>query len=165
MTCLPKSISGEVYLRFNPRTPVEILAQNSKSIHGLAALRSTGSRCRGAASPAAQQSPQSMPQFPIPKLSGLGLASGLRPKPAHHYLPDPTKPVPWAFQFSDTLSNDSHTQNIDNTLEMDMESNFQEYGLLDPELTVWDEDHGLKVKRAWTASVSKTLHFIFDYFY
>ena len=56
----------------------------------------------------------SMPQFPIPK-----------PKLAHHYLPDPTKPAPWAFQFSDTLSNNTHTQNIDNTLEMDIESNFQ----------------------------------------
>ena len=108
MTCLPKSISGEVYPRFNPRTPVEILAQNLKSIHGLAMLCSAGSHCRGAASPAAQRSLQSMLQFPIPNFLGLAwlLASGqswhiticqiqlnLRPGPSSSQIPYPTTPT------------------------------------------------------------------------
>jgi hypothetical protein len=43
-------------------------------------------------------------------------------------------------------------------LEMSMDSFFQEHGLMDPELSAaWDEDHGLKAKRARTASVSKLI--------
>jgi hypothetical protein len=37
-----------------------------------------------------------------------------------------------------------------------MDTFFQEYGLMDPELsTAWDEEHGLKPKQIQTASVSK----------
>ena len=43
----PKSISSEVYPRFDPRLPVKILAQNSKSICGLAMLSSQLWRLRG----------------------------------------------------------------------------------------------------------------------
>lgn len=61
------------------------------------------------------------------------------------------------FHFVDALpSNDIDATINDNILEMDMDSFFQEYGLMDPELSAaWDEDHGLKAKRAQTASVSQ----------
>jgi len=44
-----------------------------------------------------------------------------------------------------------------------MDSIFQEYGFIDPELSAtWDEDHGLKLKRAQAASVKRINTFIDD---
>jgi len=72
----------------------------------------------------------------------------------------PTKPALRPFHFTDTVSNDTHEATNDQGSEMDMESIFQEYGLMDPELSAaWDEDHGLKAKRARTASVSQSMLF------
>lgn len=70
----------------------------------------------------------------------------------------PTKPAPRPFHFTDTPSNDTHAATNDPDSEVDMNSIFQEYGFMDPELSAaWDEDHGLKAKRARTASVSKSM--------
>jgi len=64
-----------------------------------------------------------------------------------------------SFQFVDALPSDSIDADInEGILEMNMDSFFQEYGLMDPELSAaWDEEHGLKPKRARTASVSKLI--------
>jgi len=64
-----------------------------------------------------------------------------------------------SFQFVDAPPSDSIDADInEGILEMSMDSFFQEYGLMDPELSAaWDEDHGLKSKRARTASVSKLI--------
>jgi hypothetical protein len=58
------------------------------------------------------------------------------------------------------------SQNIDPTgnndgFNIDMDSFFQENNFMDPELSIaWDEEYGLKAKRAHTASVSSsTPHF------
>jgi hypothetical protein len=70
-------------------------------------------------------------------------------------LPAPPESVPQAFEFTDTPFNDTHMTNNDDIYEMDLETVFQEYGFMDPELSAaWDEEHGLKAKRARTASVS-----------
>ena len=64
-----------------------------------------------------------------------------------------------SFQFVDAPPSDSFDADInEGILEMSMDSFFQEYGLMDPELSAaWDEDHGLKEKRARTASVSQLI--------
>ena len=69
------------------------------------------------------------------------------------------KPVQKSFQFVDVPPSDSIDADInEGILEMSMDSFFQEHGLMDPELSAaWDEDHGLKAKRARTASVSKLI--------
>jgi hypothetical protein len=73
-----------------------------------------------------------------------------------HPAPLP-KAVQKPFHFVDAPPSNNIDATInDNILEMDMDSFFQEYGLMDPELSAaWDEDHGLKAKRARTASVSQ----------
>ena len=67
------------------------------------------------------------------------------------------KAVQKSFQFVDAPLSDSIDADInEGILEMSLDFFFQEYGLMDPELSAtWDEDHGLKAKRAWTASVSQ----------
>ena len=64
-----------------------------------------------------------------------------------------------SFQFVDAPLSDSFDADInEGILEMSMDSFFQEYGLMDPELSAaWDEDHGLKAKWAQTASVSQLI--------
>jgi len=53
----------------------------------------------------------------------------------------------------------------DDVFDMDIDSIFQEHNLMDPEISAaWDEDHGLKAKRARTASVSKPLYTLLDLF-
>jgi hypothetical protein len=75
------------------------------------------------------------------------------------------KTVQQPFHFVDTLSsNNFYTTINDKGSAMDVESFFEEYGLMDPELSAaWDEDHGLRAKRARTASVRKSKAF-FDPF-
>jgi len=65
-------------------------------------------------------------------------------------LPKPT------FEFADPPPSNDNDAHINYEDFENMDSFFQEYGLMDPELSAaWDEDHGLKSKRARTASVSK----------
>jgi len=75
------------------------------------------------------------------------------------------KTVQQPFHFVDTLSsNNFHTTINDEGSAMDVDSFFEEYSLMDPELSAaWDEDHGLRAKRARTASVRKSKAF-FDLF-
>lgn len=72
-------------------------------------------------------------------------------------LPKPT------FEFVDPPpSNDNDAQVNYEDFEM-LDSFFQEYGLMDPELSAaWDEDHGLKAKRTRTASVSRLMSLLMD---
>ena len=74
------------------------------------------------------------------------------------------KPTQKAFHFVDTPPpNSCHDAQNDDSFEMDIDSIFQEYNLMDPELSAsWDEDHGLKAKRARTASVSKSTLFLLN---
>ena len=74
------------------------------------------------------------------------------------------KPAPPSFEFTDIPApHDTQTAHNFDSSEVDMESFFQEYGLMDPELSAaWDEDHGLKAKRARTASVSKSIIFLLE---
>jgi hypothetical protein len=74
------------------------------------------------------------------------------------------KPTQKPFQFVDPPpSNDNDTLVNYDDFERNMDSFFQEYGLMDPELSAaWDEDHGLKAKRARTASVSKLIPLLLD---
>ena len=59
------------------------------------------------------------------------------------------------FHFAET--NISSTSN-DDGLDIDINSFFQEHNFMDPELSVaWDEEYGLKAKRARTASVSSSM--------
>ena len=75
------------------------------------------------------------------------------------------KPALKPFLFVDTPTSDGNDFAIDHDFEMNLEAMFQEYGLMDPELsTAWDEDHGLKAKRARTASVRKSSIFLIQYF-
>jgi hypothetical protein len=75
------------------------------------------------------------------------------------------KPAPKPFLFVDTPASSSNDFTFDNDLEMNLETMFQEYGLMDPKLSAaWDEDHGLKAKRARTASVWESASFWFDFF-
>ena len=69
-----------------------------------------------------------------------------------------------AFHFVDTPPpNPFHAARNDDSFEMDIDSIFQEYNLMDPELSAsWDEDHGLKAKRARTASVSESTLFLLN---
>jgi hypothetical protein len=51
----------------------------------------------------------------------------------------------------------------DDNFEMDIDSIFQEFDLMDPELSAsWDDDHGLKAKRTRTASVSESIPFLLN---
>lgn len=78
-------------------------------------------------------------------------------------LSAPPESVPRAFEFTDTPSNDTHMTNNDDIYEVDLESVFQEYGFMDPELSAaWDEEHGLKAKRSRTASVSQAITVLID---
>jgi len=53
----------------------------------------------------------------------------------------------------------------DGVFDMDIDSIFQEHNLMDPEISdAWDEDHGLKAKRARTSSVSKPIYTLLDLF-
>lgn len=64
------------------------------------------------------------------------------------------KPAPKPFIFVDTPASSRSEFTMDNDFEMTFEAMCQEYGLMDPELSAaWDEEHGLKAKRARTASV------------
>lgn len=67
----------------------------------------------------------------------------------------PAKPAQQPFQFTDIpRSNETHTAPNGESSELDVDSIFQEYEFIDPELgAAWDEDHGLKLKRAQAASV------------
>jgi len=63
-----------------------------------------------------------------------------------------SKCAPKPFNFLDTTPPNLADPNSDSALDMD--SIFEEYNLMDPELSAaWDEDHGLQSKRARTASV------------
>jgi hypothetical protein len=67
---------------------------------------------------------------------------------------DIAKPASKPFLFVDTPPSSSRDFAIDEDFEMSFEAMCQEYGLMDPELSAaWDEEHGLKAKRARTASV------------
>jgi hypothetical protein len=68
------------------------------------------------------------------------------------------------FHFVDTpLPNPFHAAQNDDSFEMDIDSIFQEYNLMDPELSAsWDEDHGLKAKWTRTASVSESILFLLN---
>lgn len=75
------------------------------------------------------------------------------------------KPAPKPFLFVDTPASDTNDFAFDHDFEMNLEAMFQEYGLMDPELSVaWDEDHGLKSKRARTASVRESASIWFNIF-
>lgn len=75
------------------------------------------------------------------------------------------KAAPKSFQFVDAPA--PHELDADlneNILEMSMDSFFREHGFMDPELSAaWDEDHGLKAKRARTASVSEFVSPLLDF--
>ena len=75
----------------------------------------------------------------------------------------PARPAQQPFQFTDIPgSNGIHTAPNGESSALDMDLIFQEYGFIDPELgTAWDEDHGLKPKRARTASVKQIKTFIY----
>ena len=68
-------------------------------------------------------------------------------------LPKPT------FEFADPPpSNDNDAQVLHYKDFKNMDSFFQEYGLMNPKLSAtWDEDHSLKSKHAQTTSVSKLI--------
>lgn len=72
-------------------------------------------------------------------------------------LPKPT------FEFVDPPpSNDNDAQVNYEDFEI-LDSFFQEYGLMDPELSAtWDEDHGLKAKRTQTTLVSRLMSLLMD---
>ena len=105
------------------------------------------------------QQPQQCPKDLHPHVIVNATPSGTQSSfvNAFTHLGSQPKPVPKVFEFVDTApSNDNDGFINASDFEMNMESFFQEYGLMDPELsTAWDEDHGLKAKRAHTASVSK----------
>ena len=62
-----------------------------------------------------------------------------------------------------TLSKDFQAADENVGFAMDIDSMFEEYNLMDPELSAaWDEDHGLKAKRARTASVSESTLFLLN---
>jgi len=64
------------------------------------------------------------------------------------------KAAPKPFVFLDTPASSGNDFAVDNDFETTFEAMCQEYRLMDPELSAaWDEDHGLKAKRARTASV------------
>jgi hypothetical protein len=77
-----------------------------------------------------------------------------------------TQPQPSqkAFHFVDTPQpTPFRVARDDDNFEMDIDSIFQEFNLMDPELSAsWDEDHGLKAKRARTASVSESMSFFLN---
>jgi hypothetical protein len=63
----------------------------------------------------------------------------------------PPKSAQKSFDFLDTPP----SKKFRTADEIDLDSTFEEYGFMDPELSAaWDEDHDLKAKRARTASVS-----------
>jgi len=68
----------------------------------------------------------------------------------------PPKPAKQTFDFMDATPHCASQLAGDNdSFAMDIDTIFEEYNLMDAELsTAWDEDHGLKAKRARTASVS-----------
>jgi len=71
------------------------------------------------------------------------------------------KPAPKPFLFVDTPPSSSNDFAIDNDFQMDFEAMCQEYGLMDPEASAaWDEEHGLKAKRARTALVRESASLI-----
>jgi len=75
--------------------------------------------------------------------------------------PPVTKAAQEAFYFMDTLpSQETHAADHNDSFDVDIDTIFQEYGFMDPELSAaWDEDHGLKAKRTRTASVRKSITF------
>ena len=76
-----------------------------------------------------------------------------------HAQPIPAfKLTPKPFEFLDTTPSNLADTNSGSALDLD--SILEEYNLMDPELSAaWDDDHGLKSKRARTASVSKSMRF------
>jgi len=71
-----------------------------------------------------------------------------------------------SFQFVDTMpSSDFLTTANSDRSKTAMDSLFEEFGLMDPELSAaWDEDHGLGAKRTRTASVSQMEPFFLNLF-
>ena len=76
-----------------------------------------------------------------------------------HSQPQPAqKPL----HFVETpVSHNIHAISSDVGSDMDIDSFIQENNLMDPDLsTAWDDDHGLRAKRACTALVSKSMRFL-----
>jgi hypothetical protein len=68
----------------------------------------------------------------------------------------PLRPAHKPFNFMDATPSDNNFQaaNENAGFAMDIDTIFDEYDFMDPELSAaWDEGHGLKAKRARTASV------------
>ena len=96
------------------------------------------------------------PKDPHPHVIVSATPTGTQSSVVNAFTHPATLPKP-TFEFVDPPPpNDSDAQVNYEEFEKNMDSFFQEYGIMDPELsTAWDEEHGLKAKRARTASVSK----------
>jgi hypothetical protein len=111
-----------------------------------------------------RQHPKELHPHAIVNATPAGAQSAIVNAVAHPQRSLPTS-VLKPFQLVDTpLSKSFLTTTHDDGSELNMDSIFESYGLMDPELSAaWDEDHGLKAKRARTASVRKLKPFLLDF--
>ena len=102
--------------------------------------------------------PRHRPKDPHPHVIVSATPAGTQSSVVNAFTQPAALPKP-TFEFTDPPpSNDNDAQVLHYEDFENMDSFFQEYGLMDPELSAaWDEDHGLKSKRTRTASVSKLI--------